>query len=566
MFRSAFFAATLAPLALGCGASPAPAPQSRPPADFVFLGGAVRTMDPARPEASAIAVRGDRIVAVGTDAEVGSFIGPETRVERLSGRAVIPGLVDGHCHLHGLGAALESLDVRGKKSPEDVARLVAAEAKGRASGEWITGRGWDQNLFTPAAFPTHAPLDAAVPDHPVALTRIDGHALWANAAALRLAGIDEKTTDPPGGRILRDAAGAPTGVFIDNAMDLVTAKIPGEPPEVTERRILRASERALSLGLTGVHEMGIDDATVAVYRKLAAEGRLPIRVVAYLAGGPNLSALSQRKPDIDPQGTSMFVLRGVKLFADGALGSRGATLLAPYADEPKSVGISITDRKTLTESAHIIADAGFQLAVHAIGDRANRDVLDAFAALGEGRARALRFRIEHAQVLAPEDLPRFAALGVLASMQPTHATSDMPWAPARLGPDRLRGAYAWRSLLDSGARLVFGSDFPVEEPSPLLGLWAAVSRQDPSGAPPGGFLPEQRITLDEALAAFTAGPAYASFTEATHGRIAPGYVADLTVFAGALAADRSLLDAKIDRVILGGKVAFGAAIPKPEAP
>ncbi|HVK70475.1 MAG TPA: amidohydrolase, partial [Polyangium sp.] len=510
---------------------------------------------------------GDRIVAVGTDAEVGSFIGPETRVERLSGRAVIPGLVDGHCHLHGLGAALESLDVRGKKSPEDVARLVAADVKGRAPGEWITGRGWDQNLFTPAAFPTHAPLDAAVSDHPVALTRIDGHALWANAAALRLAGIDEKTADPPGGRILRDSTGAPTGVFIDNAMDLVTAKIPGEPSEVTERRILRASERALSLGLTGVHEMGIDDATVAMYRKLAAEGRLPIRVYAYLAGGPNLSSsLSQRKPDIDPQGTSMFVLRGVKLFADGALGSRGATLLAPYADEPKSVGISITDRKTLTESARILADAGFQLAVHAIGDRANRDVLDAFAALGEGRARALRFRIEHAQVLAPEDLPRFAALGVLASMQPTHATSDMPWAPARLGPERLRGAYAWRSLLDSGARLVFGSDFPVEEPSPLLGLWAAVSRQDPSGAPPGGFLPEQRITLDEALAAFTTGPAYASFTETTHGRIAPGYVADLTVFAGALAADRSLLDAKIDRVILGGKVAFGAAIPTPEAP
>ncbi|WP_272423377.1 amidohydrolase [Polyangium jinanense] len=566
MFRSALLAATLAPLALGCGAAPTPSPQSQNPADFVLLGGAVRTLDPARPQATAIAVRGDRIVAVGTDAEVGAFVGPETRVERLSGRAVIPGLVDGHCHLHGLGVALESLDVRGKKSPEDVAQLVAAEAKGRAPGEWITGRGWDQNLFTPATFPTHAPLDVAAPDHPVALERIDGHALWANAAALRLAGVDAKTADPAGGRILRDATGAPTGVFIDNAMDLVTAKIPGEPPEVIERRILRASERALSLGLTGVHEMGINDATVAVYRKLAAEGRLPIRVYAYLAGGSNLPALSQRKPDVDPQGTAMFVLRGVKLFADGALGSRGAALLAPYADEPKSTGLSIADRKKLTDAARLIADAGFQLAVHAIGDRANRDVLDAFAALGEGRARALRFRVEHAQVLAPEDIPRFAALGVLASMQPTHATSDMPWAPARLGPERLRGAYAWRSLLDAGARLVFGSDFPVEEPSPLLGLWAAVSRQDPSGAPPGGFMPEQRITLDEALAAFTTGPAYASFTEASHGRIAPGYIADLTLFSGALAADRSLLAAKIDRVIVGGKVAFGAAMSKTEAP
>ncbi|MDI3291187.1 amidohydrolase [Polyangium sp. 15x6] len=563
MFRSALLAATLAPLALGCGAASSQSTQSQTPADFVLLGGAVRTMDPARPEASAIAVRGERIVAVGTDAEVGAFIGPETRVERLSGRAVIPGLVDGHCHLHGLGAALESLDVRGKKSPEEIARIVAAEVKGRAPGEWVTGRGWDQNLFSPAAFPAHAPLDAAAPDHPVALTRIDGHALWANAAALRLAGVDDKTADPPGGRILRDATGAPTGVFLDNAMDLVTAKIPAEPPEVIERRILRASAHVVSLGLTGVHEMGIDDRTVAVYRKLAAEGRLPIRVYAYLAGGPNLAALSQRKPDQDPEGTAMFVLRGVKLFADGALGSRGAALLAPYTDDPKSVGISIMDRAALTQAARIIADAGFQLAVHAIGDRANRDVLDAFAALGEGRARALRFRVEHAQVLAPEDIPRFAALGVVASMQPTHATSDMPWAPARLGPERLRGAYAWRSLLDSGARLVFGSDFPVEEPSPLLGLWAAVSRQDPSGAPPGGFLPEQRITLDEALAAFTTGPAHAAFVEASHGRIAPGQVADLTVFAAPLVADRSLLQAKIHRVIVGGKVAFAATIAKP---
>ena len=562
MFRSALLAASLTPLALACGGAATPPSQSQNPADFVLLGGAVRTMDPTRPEASAIAVRGDRIVAVGADADVTGFIGPNTWVERLDGRTVIPGLVDGHCHLHGLGAALESLDVRGQRSPEAIATLVAAEVKARAPGEWITGRGWDQNLFSPAAFPTRAPLDAAVPQHPVALTRIDGHALWVNAAALRLAGVDEKTADPPGGRILRDSTGAPTGVFIDNAMDLVTAKIPAEPPEVIERRIVRASAHVASLGLTGVHEMGIGEATVAVYRKLASEGRLPIRVYAYLSG-ENLAGLSKRKPDMDPDGSAMFVVRGIKLFADGALGSRGAALLAPYADEPKSVGISITDRKTLTEAARVVADAGFQLAVHAIGDRANRDVLDAFAALGEGRARALRFRIEHAQVLAPEDIPRFGALGVLASMQPTHATSDMPWAPARLGPERLRGAYAWRSLLDSGARLVFGSDFPVEEPSPLLGLWAAVSRQDPSGAPPGGFLPGERVTLEEALAAFTTGPAHASFTEASHGRIAPGYVADLTVFAAPLVADRSLLQAKIHRVIVGGKVAFVTTTPKP---
>ncbi|WP_437998125.1 amidohydrolase [Sorangium sp. So ce185] len=550
-------------LALGCAspgppaAAPAPSTPAQPPApaDLVITAGVVRTMDPRSPLAEAVAVRGERIVFVGSAADARAFVGPATRVVELPGRAVVPGLVDGHAHLYGLGVALETPSVRGARSAEAAAAVVAEAAKARPRGEWITGRGWDQNLWPGAAFPTHAPLDAAAPEHPVALRRVDGHALWANAAAMRAAGVGRGAQDPPGGRILRDAAGEPTGVFIDSAMDLVEAKIPADPPAVRERRILRAAEEALSSGLTGVHEMGVDDETVAVYRALAAAGRLPIRVHAYLAGAGRLEGLRARAPDADAAGTAMFVLRGVKLFADGALGSRGAALLEPYADEPSTSGLLLMDREALARAARLAADAGFQLAVHAIGDRANRAVLDAFEALGPGRAAALRFRVEHAQIVSPDDLPRFAALGAIASVQPTHATSDMPWAPARLGARRLKGAYAFRSLLASGARVVFGSDFPVEEPSPLLGIYAAVTRQDLSGQPPGGWMPEERLGLDEALLAFTAAPAYAAWTEGQRGRIAEGFVADLTVLGRDLSPDRSLVDTPIDMVVVGGRVA-----------
>jgi hypothetical protein len=546
-------------LASGCaGNTPAPLSVPSAQADLVLTGGVVHTMDPARPRAEAVAIRGERVVAVGSSSEMKAFLGPKTRLVELGGRTVMPGLIDAHCHLYGLGVALETLSTRGAKSPEDVARAVAEVAQKRPSGEWITGRGWDQNLWKPAVFPDHRSLDEVAPSHPVALRRIDGHALWANAAALRAAGVDRNTPEPPGGRILRDAAGEPTGVLVDAAMDLVESKIPPEPVEVRERRILRAAQHALSLGLTGVHEMGIDDATIAAYRSLAEQGKLPLRVHAYLAGEGRLEGLRGRVPDIDATGTAMFVLRGVKVFADGALGSRGALLLEPYADEPAQSGLAVMDRAALREAARNAADAGFQLAVHAIGDRANREVLDAFEAAGPGRARALRFRVEHAQIVSPEDIPRFTALGVIASMQPTHATSDMPWAPLRLGPTRLRGAYAWRSLLSAGARLVFGSDFPVEEPSPLLGIYAAVSRQDSEGNPPGGWLPAERISLDEALRLFSAEPAYAAFAETNRGRLSPGFVADLTVFDRNLAPDRTLLAAHAALSVVGGRVAYEA--------
>jgi predicted amidohydrolase YtcJ len=322
---------------------------------------------------------------------------------------------------------------------------------------------------------------------------------------------------------------------------------------VLRRQVVKAAQTASALGLTGVHEMGITDPVVAVYRQLAAEGKLPLRVNVYLAGSVVMKDIATRRPDTtDP--TALVTVRGVKLFADGALGSRGALLLEPYSDDPKNTGLVVTSREALTAAAATLAKGGWQLAVHAIGDAGNRNVLDAVEKAGV--PRDARFRIEHAQVVAPADFARFASLGVLASMQPTHATSDMPWAEARVGKERIRGAYAWRTMLRAGAELVAGSDFPVEEVSPMLGLYAFVSRQDAQGNPAGGWYPDQRLTLDEALRAFTQAPAYAAFAENDRGRVTVGFVADLTVYDRVLPDDRKLLETQIDMTVVGGKVVY----------
>jgi len=534
---------------------------SQAPADLVLLGGEIITMDPARPRAQALAIRDQVIAAVGSDADMQGWIGPGTRVVRLEGRGVTPGLVDAHCHLSGLGAALDSVSLRGAPSEAEAARMVAAFAAGRPAGEWITGRGWDQNLWQPAEFPGRASLDAAVADHPVAVRRVDGHALWANSAALAAAGIDRGTPDPAGGRILRDAAGEPTGVLVDNAVDLVESHIPAPSDAVRTRRILAAARTAVAAGLTGVHEMGIDDATVAVYRRLAGDGALPLRVYVFRSGDPaTLEAL-----DAAPEpGSPMLTVRGFKLFADGALGSRGAALLAPYDDDPGNTGLWVTRPDDLTRQVALAVAHGWQVAVHAIGDAGVRATLDAFAAARAAHPGAdLRLRVEHAQVVAPADLPRFAALDVIASMQPTHATSDMPWAEQRIGAERIRGAYAWRSLLDSGAHLAAGSDFPVEDVSALAGLYAAVTRQDAHGQPDGGWYPEQRMTLDEAIGAFTSGAAQASFSEDWRGRLRVGYAADVTVYDRALAGDDSLLRTHIMMTIVAGRVVFEQPLAGP---
>ncbi|HEU5057664.1 MAG TPA: amidohydrolase [Kofleriaceae bacterium] len=527
-------------------------------ADLVLTGGAVMTMDRARPQATAVAIRGDRIVAVGSDREVMGWVGRRTRVIELEGRSVTPGLTDSHAHLAGLGAALEALSLKGAASEEEAAVKAAAAAATLPEGEWLVGRGWDQNLWREKKFPSASTLDHALRGRPVALERIDGHALWVSSKALELAGIDRSTPDPKGGRIVRDEGGQPTGVLIDAATALVEQKIPPPSDAARQRRILAAARLAIESGITCVHEMGIDDATADIYRNLEDERRLPLRIYAFLSGSPQVAGtLPRRVPDADREGNARFILRGVKFFADGALGSRGAVLLAPYSDDPKNSGLWVTPAGELERAIEAAVDGGWQPAVHAIGDAGVRAVLDAYQAVRSQQPKAdLRLRIEHAQVVAPEDMTRFAKLGVIASMQPTHATSDMRWAEARLGPDRIRGAYAWRQLVDSGAHVAFGSDFPVEEVSPLLGIYAAVTRQDAAGQPAGGWRPEEKLTLEEAVRAFTSEGAYAGFVEQHRGQIKAGMLADITVYDRKLAADASLLKTRIDMTIVGGEPVY----------
>ena len=534
-------------------------PDAARTADAVYLGGTVVTNDPERPLAEAVAVEGGRVLKVGTTREIEQLAGPATRRERVDGAFVLPGLVDAHAHLVGLGDALATLDLTGTRSYEEILERVASAARDKPQG-WIVGRGWDQNDWADKAFPDGRRLEQSAPGRPVWLGRIDGHAGIASPAAMTAAEISRTTTDPSGGRVLRDVAGEPTGVLIDTATDLVERKIP--PPAAAERRarLEKALQTAVGVGLTGVHDMGISSESVELYRELDAAGRLPLRVYAVLSGDdPRLAEHYRAGPKIGQR----LTVRAVKFFADGALGSRGAALLAPYDDDPKNQGLLVTQPEALAAKVDAAVTAGFQPCVHAIGDRANRIVLDAFeAALRKhDKGAEVRARVEHAQLLAPADLPRFAALGVIASMQPAHATSDMPWAGARVGEERLRGAYAWRTLLDGGARLAFGSDFPVERPQVFEGLYAAVARADRDGNPAGGWRPEQRISFAEALAGFTSGSAYAGFTEDRRGRIRPGLDADFTIVDGELgplvrgqpgADPRALLAVRIRATVVGG--------------
>jgi hypothetical protein len=556
--RTAAALAAAMTIGAGCGGAPPPEGEDGGKAELVLTGGAIMTMDPARPSASAVAVRGGRLVAVGGDGDVRGWVGPKTRVIALGGRSATPGLTDAHAHLSGLGAALESVALRGVASAQEAAARVAQAAAKLPPGEWVVGRGWDQNLWPDKKFPSHEVLDRAVGDRPAVLERVDGHALWVSGKALALAGVDRSTPDPNGGRIVRDGAGNATGVLIDTAQGLVEKVVPAPGTEALTRRIVAAGNTAVAAGLTCVHEMGIDDATVDVYRNLADEGRLPLRVYAFLSGSPEVArGLGRRVAEVDRDGTERFVLRGVKFYADGALGSRGARLLAPYDDDPKNLGLWVTAPAELKAAVKATVAAGWQPAVHAIGDAGVRAVLDAYEEARKANPKAdARMRVEHAQVVSLDDLPRFARLGVLASMQPTHATSDMPWAEARVGAQRIRGAYAWHTLVASGVHVPFGSDFPVEEVSPLLGLYAAVTRQDARGQPPGGWHPGERVSLEQAVRGFTVEAAYAGFAERQRGMVKVGMVADLTVFDRPLRADRSLLETSVDYTIVGGQVVY----------
>ena len=481
------------------------------------------------------------------------------RIVDTTGMTVMPGLTDAHAHLYGLGLSLDTVSVLDTTSADEVVARVRERASRAAPGEWILGRGWDQNDWTVKEFPTAAALDAAVSNNPVWLRRIDGHAGWANSAALRAAGVTAASRDPEGGKILRDASGNPTGVFIDEAMELIDRIVPPPTQEQRKARVLAAAQAIAATGLTGIHDAGIDSSTITAVRELIDEKRFPIRVYAMLGDStPLLTTWFAQKPLIG-HGNRLTV-RSVKLYADGALGSRGAALLEPYSDDPGNSGLMIATPEHIEDVARRAKAAGFQVNTHAIGDRGVRNVIDAYARAGISAPD--RYRIEHLQVISPPDVPRLVQHGIIASMQPTHATSDMYWAEARLGPERVKGAYAWRTVLNAGGRLALGSDFPVELVNPFLGIHAAVTRQDQKNWPAGGWYPAERLTLAEAIRGFTLDAAYAAFEESSRGTIEPGKLADLTIVEGDLYAmpATELFKAKVRYTVVGGDVVFGAGL------
>ena len=541
--------------ASGCGNGP-----SNDFADLILIDAEVltQTESPHPSPPTAVAMAGGKILAVGSDDQILETKGPETRIIDLDGATVIPGLVDSHCHLYGLGKSLAQIDLMGTESPREILEIVKTGAAKFAADSWIEGRGWDQNDWAVQEYPHRALLDEIIPDRPVFLRRVDGHAAWANSEALRRANITRDTPDPEGGEIMRDEQGAPTGILVDNAVDLVFEIMPEVGPEETRRSIKLAIEHCVAHGLTGVHEAGVKWELAQVYRDMAAAGELDLRVYAMYEDNPaTLEKAFAEGPVFTREG--MLTIRAIKLYADGALGSRGALLLEDYADRSGHKGLPVTPEEHMREIMDKGGRAGFQICTHAIGDGANRLVLDLCEeVLGNLELEDARWRVEHAQILDPEDIPRFGRLGVIAAMQPVHCTSDMDWADERLGEDRLAGCYAWRSLLDSGAHLCYGTDFPVEKVDPLAGLYSAITRTHPDGTPIGGWQPQESVDAATALELYTAGGAWAAFQEKESGRLAASYQADLTILDGnpVTCKPADLLKMEVLMTIVNGQVVY----------
>jgi predicted amidohydrolase YtcJ len=562
--------AGLAVAAAAPGASPrAAAPEA---ADLVLRNGRFVTMDPARPRAEALAARGEAIVAVGSWTDVQPYVGPGTEVVDLGGRLALPGLIEGHGHFTSLGETKLGLDLTRARSWDEVVGLVAAAARSADPGEWILGRGWHQEKWTsppsPAVegFPLHASLSQVSPANPVLLEHASGHAAFANAKALELGGIGRGTAAPAGGEILRDAAGEATGLLRETASSpvekaLADARARRTPAQVDAefRKVVDlATREALSNGVTSFQDAGSSFETVERLRRIAEEGALGLRLWVMVRDRPEALAEKLKAARVVDAGGRRFTVRAIKHSLDGALGSRGAWLLEPYSDLASSTGLETTPLSVIEQTARLALQHGYQLCVHAIGDRANRETLDLFerAFATRGGGKDLRWRVEHAQHLHPDDIPRFGRLGVVAAMQGIHATSDGPWVPRRLGEKRTReGAYVWQKLLRSGALIANGTDTPVEDINPIASFYASVSRRLPDGSV---FYADQRMSREEALRSYTIDAAWAAFEEGSKGSLQPGKLADVTVLSRDVMSvpEGEIPGAEVVYTVLGGKVVY----------
>jgi predicted amidohydrolase YtcJ len=527
---------------------------------ILLVNGVVHTVNDRQPAAEAIAIKDGMIAGVGSTDEITQNFTAQ-RIIDLKGRTVFPGFIDAHGHMEGLGALMVNVNLEGTTGVAEIQKLVAERITKVEHGAWVRGRGWDQNDWPVKEFPTARMLDSVSPANPVVLRRVDGHAAWVNTAALTLAKITSVTHDPAGGKIIRDRTGKPTGILVDNAIDLLDDVIP-QPSEAERTEAFRkAVEECVKLGLTEVHDMGVDLEAISIYKKLIAEKRFPFRVYAAIGGaGKTWNEYLKLGPEIDGNDGRLTV-RAIKLYADGALGSRGAALIEPYSDDPGNRGLTLTSSEKMKEVVQQALTHGFQVCTHAIGDRGNSVTLGVYSDVlkaNPAKARDARLRIEHAQIVDPADIPRFHELGVIPSMQPTHCTSDMYWAEARVGPKRILGAYAWRSFLDSGSIIPGGSDFPVEGPNPLYGFYAAITRQDHNGWPDSGWYAGQRMTREEALKAFTIFAAYAGFQEERKGSIEKGKLADFTILSRDIMTidPKEILTTQVEMTIIGGEVVY----------
>jgi len=544
------------------------------PAELVLRGGRVVTVDDNLSEAEALAIRGDRIVAVGSNADIASFIDEDTRVVDLDGRLAIPGFIEGHGHFLSLGRTKMNLELQHAGTWDEVVQMVAQAAETAQPGEWIVGRGWHQSKWSRVpepnvdGYPTHTELSRVTPDNPVLLTHASGHMCFANADAMQQAVVTAESANPDGGEILKDASGQPIGAFRETAQAPIRRAYSRAQAARSEqqrraddlRAIDLAGRECLSKGVTSFHDAGVSFAVVDLFRQLAEEGRLPVRLWVMLRE-PN-NRLRRRIADyrVVGYGNQFLTVRAIKRMADGALGAHGAWLLSAYADQPESTGLMIDSTSVLQEAAKIAVEHDFQLCVHAIGDRANREVLNVFRSMFATfpSEPSRRWRIEHAQHLHPDDIPRFAELGVIASMQANHCTSDGPYVVTRLGKQRAQnGAYAWRSLLDAGATVINGTDVPVEDVDPIGSFYASVTRKLKDGS---RFFPEQCMTREEALRSYTLDAAFAAFEQDLKGSLTTGKLADITVLSKDVlrCPPDEIPDAKVELTIVGGRVVYEA--------